>query len=100
MNIPELPDSDETIALKELVEQLKISNEIALNDNKLNRKLLTQLTEMNEKLTTMDTKLGEVGKKASHGYVDLFLLLIVIEIAIMMAMISDIYTRIGNMRLY
>jgi len=65
MNLPVLPDSDETIALKELVEQLKISNEIALNDNKLNRKLLTQLTEMNEKLTTMDTRLDSIWKRLS-----------------------------------
>jgi hypothetical protein len=60
MNLPVLPDSDETIALKELVEQLKISNEIALNDNKLNMKLLTQLTEMNEKLTTTRTQLDNI----------------------------------------
>jgi len=78
MNIPELPDSDETIALKELVEQLKISNEIALNDNKLNRKLLAQLTEMNEKLTTMDTRLDSIWNRLYGvtylGWISLILL--------------------------
>jgi len=78
MNLPVLPDSDETIALKELVEQLKISNEIALNDNKLNRKLLAQLTEMNEKLTTMDTRLDSIWNRLYGvtylGWISLILL--------------------------
>jgi len=90
MNIPELPDSDETIALKELVEQLKISNEIALNDNKLNRKLLAQLTEMNEKLTTMDTRLDSIWNRLYGvtylGWISLILLF-------MMGMM-------GNMKIY
>jgi len=104
MNIPELPDSDETIALKELVQQLKISNEIALNDNKLNRKILNQLvdmelklTETNEKLTTMDTRLDSIWKRLSGVGNLVWILLLLLGV---MWMLVAIYERMGNMRLY
>jgi len=104
MNIPELPDSDEVVELRELVDKLRISNEIALNNNKLNRKILNQLvdmelklTETNEKLTTMDTRLDSIWKRLSGVGNLVWILLLLLGV---MWMLVAIYERMGLMRLY
>jgi len=97
MNIPELPDSDETIALKELIEQLKYSNEIALNSGTINVELLNQITEMNEKLTSTEKKLDNIWNRLSGVGNLVWILLLLLGV---MWMLVAIYERMGNMRLY
>jgi len=57
MNLPELPDSDEVIELRKIVELLNASNEKNFNNN---RKLLAQMVEMNETNRVILEQLKEV----------------------------------------